>query len=115
MLANLVRDIDENHAGHLSTGMLGTNALVNVLPRHGAADVMFLNVKLLGSVQKFFYRDLAGIRATAPGFREWRSSRRSWATWHGRRHRCARYAAKSPCTGAAAPAPSNWISPFPAT
>ena len=27
-------------------------------------------MKLLGSVQKFFYRDLAGIRATAPGFRE---------------------------------------------
>ena len=105
VLANLVRDIEERHAGHLSTGMLGTNALVNVLPRHGAADVMYriatqttfpswghmiergattlweswsdlpeeklsLNMKLLGSVQKFFYRDLAGIRATAPGFRE---------------------------------------------
>ena len=105
VLANLVRDIEENHAGHLSTGMLGTNALVNVLPRHGAADVMYriatqttfpswghmiergattlweswsdlpeeklsLNMKLLGSVQKFFYRDLAGIRAAAPGFRE---------------------------------------------
>jgi alpha-L-rhamnosidase len=105
VLANLVRDIDHNHAGHLSTGMLGTNALVNVLPRHGAADLMYriatgttfpswghmiergattlweswsdlpdeklsLNMKLLGSVQKFFYRDLAGIRATAPGFRE---------------------------------------------
>ena len=105
VLANLVRDIEERHDGHLSTGMLGTNALVNVLPRHGAADVMYriatqttfpswghmiergattlweswsdlpeeklsLNMKLLGSVQKFFYRDLAGIRATAPGFRE---------------------------------------------
>ena len=105
VLANLVHDIEANHDGHLSTGMLGTNALVNVLPRHGAAEVMYriatqttfpswghmiargattlweswsdhreeklsLNMKLLGSVEKFFYRDLAGIRATAPGFRE---------------------------------------------
>ena len=105
VLANLIREIEENHAGHLSTGMLGTNALVNVLPRHGAAELMYriatqttfpswgymiergattlweswsdlreeklsLNMKLLGSVEKFFYRDLAGIRATAPGFRE---------------------------------------------
>ena len=105
VLANLIREIEENHAGHLSTGMLGTNALVNVLPRHGAAELMYriatqttfpswghmiergattlweswsdlreeklsLNMKLLGSVEKFFYRDLAGVRATAPGFRE---------------------------------------------
>ena len=105
VLANLIREIEEQHAGHLSTGMLGTNALVNVLPRHGAAELMYrvatqttfpswgymiergattlweswsdlreeklsLNMKLLGSVEKFFYRDLAGIRATAPGFRE---------------------------------------------
>ena len=105
VLANLIREIEENHAGHLSTGMLGTNALVNVLPRHRAAELMYriatqttfpswgymiergattlweswsdlreeklsLNMKLLGSVEKFFYRDLAGIRATAPGFRE---------------------------------------------
>ena len=105
VLANLVREIEERHDGHLSTGMLGTNALVNVLPRHGAAELMYriatqttfpswgymiergattlweswsdlreeklsLNMKLLGSIQKFFYHDLAGIRATAPGFRE---------------------------------------------
>ena len=105
VLANLIREIEERHAGHLSTGMLGTNALVNVLPRHGAAELMYriatqttfpswgymiergattlwetwsdhpeqkmsLNMKLLGSVEKFFYRDLAGIRALAPGFRE---------------------------------------------
>ena len=105
VLANLIREIEERHAGHLSTGMLGTNALVNVLSRHGAAELMYriatqttfpswgymiergattlwetwsdhreqkmsLNMKLLGSVEKFFYRDLAGIRATAPGFRE---------------------------------------------
>ena len=105
VLANLIHDIEERHAGHLSTGMLGTNALANVLSRHGAAELMYriatqttfpswgymiergattlweswsdqreeklsLNMKLLGSVEKFFYRDLAGIRATAPGFRE---------------------------------------------
>ena len=28
-----------------------------------------LNMKLLGSVDKFFYRDVAGIRPLAPGFR----------------------------------------------
>ena len=33
-------------------------------------EKLSLNMKLLGSMQKFFYRDLAGIRATAPGFRE---------------------------------------------
>ena len=33
-------------------------------------EKLSLNMKLLGSVEKFFYRDLAGIRATAPGFRE---------------------------------------------
>ena len=105
VLENLVREIEKNHDSHLSTGMLGTNALVNVLPRHGEAELMYriatqttfpswgymiergattlweswsdhpeeklsLNMKLLGSVDKFFYRDLAGIRATAPGFRE---------------------------------------------
>ena len=33
-------------------------------------EKLSLNMKLLGSVEKFFYRDLVGIRATAPGFRE---------------------------------------------
>ena len=84
--------------------MVGTNALVSALPRHGAADVLYriatqttfpswgfmlerdattlweawsddrdeqlsLNMKLLGSIDKFFYRDVAGIRPLAPGFR----------------------------------------------
>ena len=105
MLVRRFDRVEERHDGHLSTGMLGSNALVNVLPRHGAAEVMYriatqttfpswgymiergattlseswsdlpeeklsLNMKLLGSVQKFFYGDMAGIRATAPGFRE---------------------------------------------
>ena len=104
VLANLVHDITVIHDGHLSTGMVGTNALVNALPRHGRAEAMYriatqttfpswgfmlerdattlwetwsddrddqlsLNMKLLGSVDKFFYRDVAGIRPLAPGFR----------------------------------------------
>ena len=103
VLENLVHDITVRHDGHLSTGMVGTNALVNALPRHGAAEVMYriatrttfpswgfmlerdattlwetwsddrdeqlsLNMKLLGSIGKFFYRDVAGIRPLAPGF-----------------------------------------------
>ena len=98
-----MHDITVHHDGHLSTGMVGTNALVNTLPRHGAAEVMYriatrttfpswsfmlerdattlwetwsddrdeqlsLNMKLLGSIGKFFYRDVAGIRPLAPGF-----------------------------------------------
>ena len=104
VLEHLVHDITVRHDGHLSTGMVGTNALVNALPRHGAAEVMYgiatrttfpswgymlerdattlwetwsddrdeqlsLNMKLLGSVDKFLYRDVAGIRPLAPGFR----------------------------------------------
>lgn len=103
VLANLVRDVTAR-GGHLSTGMIGTNALVEALPRYGRADLMYriagqttfpswgymlerdattlweswsddrdqqlsLNMKLLGSVDKFFYRDVAGIRPLAPGFR----------------------------------------------
>ena len=84
--------------------MIGTNALVEALPRHGRADVLYrmadrttfpswghmlergattlweswsddpgqqlsLNMKLLGSVDKLVYRDVAGIAPLAPGFR----------------------------------------------
>ena len=106
VLANLdPRDRGAPRRPSCRRGCWGTNALVNVLPRHGAAELMYriatqttfpswgymiergattlweswsdlreeklsLNMKLLGSVEKFFYRDLAGIRATAPGFRE---------------------------------------------
>lgn len=104
VLEHLLHDITVRHGGHLSTGMVGTNALVYALPRHGAAEMMYriatqttfpswgfmlerdattlweawsddrdeelsLNMKLLGSVDKFFYRDVAGIRPLAPGFR----------------------------------------------
>ena len=90
---------------HLFTGMLGTNALVQVLPDHGEAELMFRiatqrtfpgwgymvengattlwetwdgnpdtqmsrNMKLFGSIGKFFYREIAGITLAAPGFRK---------------------------------------------
>ena len=103
VLANIVADIEGNRDGHLSTGMLGTDALARVLPAAGRADVFFTvatqttfpswgeqiakgattlweawegetdpqlsyNMKLFGSVQKFFFRDLVGIRRGSPGY-----------------------------------------------
>jgi len=102
VMENLLTDIQQ-HQGHLSTGMLGTNALVQVLPKYGAGDVMYRiatqttypgwgymvergattlwetwdgtpetqlsrNMKLFGSIGKFFYREVAGISPSAPGF-----------------------------------------------
>jgi alpha-L-rhamnosidase len=40
VLENLVDDILNAHGGHLSTGIIGANALEQVLPRYGRADVM---------------------------------------------------------------------------
>ena len=103
VLANIVADIEGVRDGHLSTGMLGTDALARVLPAGGRADVFFTvatrttfpswgeqiskgattlweawegetdpqlsyNMKLFGSVQKFFFRDLVGIRRGSPGY-----------------------------------------------
>ena len=103
VLANIVADIEDRCDGHLSTGMLGTDALARVLPAGGRSDVFFTvatrttfpswgeqvakgattlweawegetdpqlsyNMKLFGSVQKFFFRDLAGIRRGSPGY-----------------------------------------------
>ncbi len=103
VLANIVADIEDRCDGHLSTGMLGTDALARVLPAGGRSDVFFTvatqttfpswgeqiakgattlweawegetdpqlsyNMKLFGSVQKFFFRDLAGIRRRSPGY-----------------------------------------------
>lgn len=104
VVQNLITDIETARDGHLFTGMLGTNALVQVLPRHGAAELMYRiatqktfpgwgymvesgatalweswdgdpetqlsrNMKLFGSIGKFFYREIAGITSAAPGFR----------------------------------------------
>jgi alpha-L-rhamnosidase len=41
VLENLVADILVNHLGHLSTGIIGTNALEQALPEYGRADVMY--------------------------------------------------------------------------
>jgi len=102
VLKNLVDDIMIKNEGHLSTGILGTNALEQILGEFGRADVMYeiatkttypswgysiskgattvwesfevdnhsLNMKMFGSTEKFFYRDLAGIGPAAPGFRK---------------------------------------------
>ena len=102
VLKNLVDDIMIKNDGHLSTGILGTNALEQVLGEHGRADVMYkiatrttypswgytiskgattvwesfednnhsLNMKMFGSTEKFFYKDLAGIGLAAPGFKQ---------------------------------------------
>jgi len=103
---NLVQDIMQQHDGHLSTGILGTKALVEALPAYGHSDVMYtvatrrtfpgwgymlskgattlwerwggyryfgprmnsLNHIMFGSVDEFFYRDLAGINPVQPAY-----------------------------------------------
>jgi alpha-L-rhamnosidase len=102
VMKNLVDDIVVKHNGHQSTGIVGTNALAQALPRYGASEVMYQivtqttfpslgyqislgattlcetlncepwlsqNMKMFGSVDKFFYRNLAGIGLGGPGYR----------------------------------------------
>lgn len=102
VLANLVDRIQNKWNGHLATGIIGTDALEQVLPRYGRADVMYgiatkttfpswgygvmlgqttisedfecsdrrsVSMKMLGSVEKFFYKDVAGIGLKKPGYR----------------------------------------------
>nr|MQY69399.1 Bacterial alpha-L-rhamnosidase [Bacillota bacterium] len=101
---NLVNDIIMGHNGHLSTGIIGTNALAQVLSKWGWVNIMYqiatqttfpswgyevlrgattlweafeycpqylisLNMKMFGSVEKFFYKDLAGISLAEPGYK----------------------------------------------
>ncbi len=40
VVANLIEDIRVRHHGHLTTGIIGTAALENALPRYGQAEVM---------------------------------------------------------------------------
>lgn len=101
VLANLVADI-EQRGNRLSTGIIGTDALEQALPRYGRADVMLrlarqtafpswgfgvvngqttiaecfeanhhysLSMKMLGSVEKFLYKDVAGLAPAEPGWR----------------------------------------------
>ncbi|MBI4165416.1 MAG: family 78 glycoside hydrolase catalytic domain, partial [Acidobacteria bacterium] len=102
VVKNLVDDIINKHNYHVSTGIIGSNAVVQTLPQHGAADVMYRiatqttypslghqvmqgattvceslecgpwlsqNMKMFTSVDKFFYRNLAGINLGSPGYR----------------------------------------------
>ena len=102
VLKNLVDDIVTKHNDHVSTGIIGFNAIVQTLPEHGAAAVMYRlatqttypslgdqvvkgattvcetyecgprvsqNMKMFASLDKFFYRNLAGIRPASPGYR----------------------------------------------
>ena len=104
VVANLVEDIRLRQNGHLTTGIIGTAALENALPRYGRAEVMAelmsqttfpswgeqiakgattvweswngdpeeelsLNMKMFCSTEVFFYRTLAGISPTSPGYR----------------------------------------------
>ncbi|MHC4981620.1 MAG: family 78 glycoside hydrolase catalytic domain [Planctomycetota bacterium] len=102
VLGNLVEDVLDKRGGHLSTGIIGTDALEQALPAGGRADVMYeiatkrtfpswgygvlngqttisedfecsglrsVSMKMLGSVEKFFYKDLAGLSPSSPGFR----------------------------------------------
>jgi alpha-L-rhamnosidase len=101
VLKNLVDDIMVDNEGHLSTGIMGTNALEQVLGELGRADVMYAlatkttypswgysiskgattlwesfevnnnsqNMKMFGSTEKFFYKDLAGISPLEPGYK----------------------------------------------
>ncbi|MXZ20744.1 MAG: Bacterial alpha-L-rhamnosidase [Caldilineaceae bacterium SB0665_bin_25] len=104
VVANLVEDIRVRQNGHLTTGIIGTAALENALPRYGQAKVMAelmsqttfpswgeqiakgattvweswngdpeeelsLNMKMFCSTEVFFYRTLAGISPTSPGYR----------------------------------------------
>jgi len=102
VVQRLKHDITVNHKAHLSTGIIGTNALEQTLAQHGLAEVMYgiatqttppswgyqvrqgattiwetwegephhcTNMKMLGSSEMFFYKDLGGIAPAAPGFR----------------------------------------------
>jgi len=106
VMENLVRDIVTEHDTHLWVGIIGTKALVEVLPAQGWGQLMYqlavqttypswgymishgattfwerwggykyfdagmnsLNHIMFGSVDEFFYGDLAGIRPASPGY-----------------------------------------------
>jgi len=41
VMRNLIDDIVRQHDTHLTTGIIGTNSVVQVLPQHGAAELMY--------------------------------------------------------------------------
>lgn len=107
VVSNLVHNIMEQHAGHLWTGILGTKAVVSVLPAMGLSDVLYnaatqvtypsyghmlargattvwerwgafryfdpagmnsLNHIMFGTIDEFFYKNLAGIQLASPAY-----------------------------------------------
>ena len=101
ILDNLVSEIVDKRRGHLKTGIIGTDALEQALPKYGRSDVMYgiaskttfpswgygvvhgqttiaeefgcghlysVSMKMQGSVEKFFYKDVAGISPSSPGY-----------------------------------------------
>jgi alpha-L-rhamnosidase len=108
VIKNLIDNIMIKHNGHLWTGILGTKALIETLPRYNRTDVLndivdqttypgwgymvsqgattlwerwggyryfnasmnSLNHIMFGSVDEFFYKDLAGIRMEEPGYKK---------------------------------------------
>jgi len=74
VVKHLAHDITVNHKGHLSTGIIGTNALEQTLAPHGLAEIMF------------------GIatKATPPswGYQVRQGATTVWETWEGEPHHC---------------------------
>ncbi|HKJ68142.1 MAG TPA: family 78 glycoside hydrolase catalytic domain [bacterium] len=108
VLQHLVDNVMQEHNGHLTTGILGTKALVEALPEYGRNEVMYtianqttfpgwgymicrgattlwerwggyryfgpamnsLNHIMFGSVDEFFYRNIAGVDMASPGFKD---------------------------------------------
>jgi len=101
VLANLVEDIKAKSNYHVSTGIIGSNSIVQVLPKFGQSSLMYLlanqtsypslgyqvklgatticetyecspwtsqNMKMFGSLDKFFYRNLAGIQLDSAAY-----------------------------------------------
>lgn len=102
VLKNLVAEIVDKCHGRLMTGIIGTDALAQALPKCGRTDVMYgiatatafpswgygvtlgqttlsedfecgprhsVSMKMFGSAEKYFYRDVAGINLASPGYR----------------------------------------------
>ena len=69
VVKNLVNDIMNHHNGHLSTGFLGVDAMAQVLPEYGAADVLYTVV-----TQKTF---------PSWGYMISKNATTVWETWDG--------------------------------
>jgi len=101
VFANLLNEIAKDNY-HFGTGIIGTNAVTQLLPKMGASATMYRiatqttypslghqvvmgattvcevyecdpflsqNMKMFGSLDKFFFRNLGGINMVSPGYR----------------------------------------------